>query len=234
MNSLGVTTRWVRRLRSLMVLLVATCALAGLAFIWRAAWRGQVLEAALGAAATLAILAATALWAAVLRLAPTVLRTQRRMARVHAEYSTPARYREVTEILLARGANVNAKSSDGKSPLHRAAEKGHVDVAEMLLVHFAKINAEDKDGVTPLHWATLGGHQATVELLLAHGADVTAQEATIDHLEPFPFNERIKESVVEICKTALIAASLHNLNLASTVRTRLAGVKERLMFHSYL
>ncbi|MCH7813950.1 MAG: hypothetical protein IID40_08010, partial [Planctomycetes bacterium] len=82
MNSLGVTTRWVRRLRSLMVLLVATCALAGLAFIWRAAWRGEVLEAALGAAGTLAVLAAAALWAAVLRLAPTVLRTQRRMARL--------------------------------------------------------------------------------------------------------------------------------------------------------
>ena len=57
---------------------------------------------------------------------------------------------------------------------------------------------------------------------------------SIDHLEPFPFNERIKESVVEICKTALIAASLRDLDLASAVRTRLAGVKERLIFHGHL
>ncbi len=57
---------------------------------------------------------------------------------------------------------------------------------------------------------------------------------SVDHLEPFPFNERIKESVVDICKTILIAASLRNLDLASAVRTRLAGVKEKLIFHGHL
>ncbi|MCP4248288.1 MAG: hypothetical protein GY778_14675 [bacterium] len=82
MNSLGVTTRWVRRLRGLMVLLVGTCAAVGLGFTWRAAWRGEVLDAALGAAATLAVLAAASLWSAALRLAPAVLRAQRRMVRL--------------------------------------------------------------------------------------------------------------------------------------------------------
>jgi len=57
---------------------------------------------------------------------------------------------------------------------------------------------------------------------------------SIDHLEPFPFNEHIKESVVEISKTALITASLQKIDLSSAVRTRLAGVKERLIFHGYL
>ncbi len=57
---------------------------------------------------------------------------------------------------------------------------------------------------------------------------------SIDHLEAYPFNERIRENVVEICKTALIAASLQNLDLACMVHTRLAGVKERLIFHGHL
>ena len=56
---------------------------------------------------------------------------------------------------------------------------------------------------------------------------------SIDHLESFPFNEHIKESVTNICKTALIAASLQNIDLSRAVRTRLAGVKERLIFHEY-
>lgn len=57
---------------------------------------------------------------------------------------------------------------------------------------------------------------------------------SIDHLEPFPFNEHIKESVVEILKTTLIATSLRGLDLASAVRARLDEVKKRFIFHGYL
>ena len=71
---------------------------------------------------------------------------------------------------LAKGADVNAKDKEGKSPLHYAERKA---VAELLLAKGADVNAKDNEGKTPLHCAT---RKDTVELLLATGADVNAKD----------------------------------------------------------
>jgi ankyrin repeat protein len=42
---------------------------------------------------------------------------------------------EIAELLLARGADVNAKTQNGTTPMHWAAIKDHKDVVEMLLQH---------------------------------------------------------------------------------------------------
>ena len=60
------------------------------------------------------------------------------------------------QFLLAKGANVSARSRKGlnlgKTPLHIAARFSSVDVARLLLVEgCADVNATDKDGNTPLH-----------------------------------------------------------------------------------
>jgi len=78
----GLTTVWVRKLRRLISVLVGVCVLAGLAYTWRAAWQADVFRAAIGAASTLAVLSAGAIWAASLRLAMALLGTQRRLGRL--------------------------------------------------------------------------------------------------------------------------------------------------------
>ena len=84
-------------------------------------------------------------------------------------------HKDVAELLLAHGADVNAKNNNGSTPLHFAAALGHKDVAELLLAHGADVNAKNKGGSTPLHFAAALGHKDVAELLLAHGADVNAK-----------------------------------------------------------
>ena len=46
----------------------------------------------------------------------------------------------------------------GITPLHRAAENGHVSVCELIMSHLKDKNPRDYDGNTPLHSAAQKGH----------------------------------------------------------------------------
>ena len=80
----------------------------------------------------------------------------------------------VTTVLLAAGADVNARNQRGATPLHMAARSNHnpAVVAELVRVG-ADINARDDEGNTPLHASRLFGHPPVVHLLLELGADPT-------------------------------------------------------------
>ena len=75
------------------------------------------------------------------------------------------------EVLLAKGAEVNARNAHGWTPLHVAAAGGDPAVIALLLQHGADVHAQSHIGATPLDNATTrGGRQAVIDLLLAHGA----------------------------------------------------------------
>jgi ankyrin repeat protein len=77
--------------------------------------------------------------------------------------------REIAELLIAAGADVNARHAEaGSTPLHYAIVKGHADIAALLLENGAVV------GVTSLHLAAARGSRVILELLLDHGADVKA------------------------------------------------------------
>lgn len=68
--------------------------------------------------------------------------------------------------------NVNAKTDkDGVTPLHIAAQEGHVDIVDYLLSNQADPNIKNKDGETPLHLAAQEGHDKIVRSLLSNQAD---------------------------------------------------------------
>jgi ankyrin repeat protein len=81
---------------------------------------------------------------------------------------------DVTGLLLASKADVNARGNDGRTALHVAARKGNKDASKLLLTSKANVNAKANDGKTPLHYAAGFGHKDVVELLLASKADVNA------------------------------------------------------------
>ena len=76
----------------------------------------------------------------------------------------------VVQLLLSKGAEVNAKMRWGETPLHVAAEKGHTHVANLLIVKGAEVNAKTLEGSTPLLLAKKTDRKDTVELLLKYGA----------------------------------------------------------------
>jgi ankyrin repeat protein len=80
------------------------------------------------------------------------------------------------ELLLAHGADVNAKDGTGKTYLCFAAENGQKDAAELLLAHGADVNAKCRGRMPPLLVAAYNEHGDLFELLLAHGADVNAMD----------------------------------------------------------
>jgi ankyrin repeat protein len=61
--------------------------------------------------------------------------------------------REIAELLIAKGADVNAKGDDGSTPLHSAAWYDRKEVAELLIANGADVNAKDDGGDTPLDMA---------------------------------------------------------------------------------
>lgn len=78
--------------------------------------------------------------------------------------------KEVAELLLAKGANVNAKDVFHDTPLHLAARSHRtLEVAELLLAKGADVNAKNYWGATPLHVAVEEGHSDVAELLRQHG-----------------------------------------------------------------
>jgi ankyrin repeat protein len=98
--------------------------------------------------------------------------------------------REVVELLLAKGADANAKTSQdlwrgyfgmtssvraGATPLHAAAASGDPNTVKVLLAHGAQLDARDESGDTPLHHAATSGNAGVVEFLIAKGADGNAQ-----------------------------------------------------------
>ena len=71
-------------------------------------------------------------------------------------YASRHDHRDVCELLLERGADVNAQTRSGKaSSLHRAAYSGCIAVVELLIRYGADPRLCDSDGQTPLHKVTL-------------------------------------------------------------------------------
>jgi ankyrin repeat protein len=91
-----------------------------------------------------------------------------------ATFRTPSignQRKEIVELLIAAGADVNAKDEGGQTPLHKAASGGHKEIVELLIAKGADVNAKISDGFhkgdTPLDNAK---HKPEiVDLLRKHG-----------------------------------------------------------------
>jgi ankyrin repeat protein len=79
--------------------------------------------------------------------------------------------RELLEVLIAAGANVEAKDRSGNSVIHIAAGAGAWQNVLRLIEAGADVNAKNKNGLTPIQLAVAGDRRLTVELLLTKGAE---------------------------------------------------------------
>lgn len=73
--------------------------------------------------------------------------------------------REVAELLLTHGADANAKTFSGWTPLHYAAALGYAHLVEVLLPRGADASVKDSAGRTPLALAVEAGYSDLAEVL---------------------------------------------------------------------
>ncbi|XP_044272381.1 integrin-linked protein kinase [Tribolium madens] len=80
---------------------------------------------------------------------------------------------KIVEMLLLRGARVNATNRGDDTPLHLAAAHGHREIVLMLLRQRADVNFTNEHGNTPLHYACFWGYREIAEDLVHHDAKVS-------------------------------------------------------------
>ena len=81
------------------------------------------------------------------------------------------------QVMLAHGADVQARTEDNQTSLHFAVDLKRLHTAELLLQHGADVNAQDTRQRTPLLMLVLRSTPiALVHLLLSHGANPNAED----------------------------------------------------------
>ena len=73
--------------------------------------------------------------------------------------------KEIVRMLLAAGADPNARSASGGTPLHTAAFTGDVVMVRLLVAAGADPSIEDEKGRTPLDLARERGHSEAAAIL---------------------------------------------------------------------
>ncbi len=84
--------------------------------------------------------------------------------------------------LLDEGANINARTANGSTPLLGALYYRYPQTSELLISRGADVNARTTQGVTPLHQAAWSDFPELCRLLLHRGADPNAR--TTDGVTP--------------------------------------------------
>ncbi|XP_005052748.1 PREDICTED: ankyrin repeat domain-containing protein 27 [Ficedula albicollis] len=72
----------------------------------------------------------------------------------------------LVDLLVAKGAIVNATDYHGSTPLHLACQKGYQNVTLLLLHYKASSDVQDNNGNTALHLACTYGHEDCVKALV--------------------------------------------------------------------
>ncbi len=78
--------------------------------------------------------------------------------------------------LLAHGAQLDAKATDGSTALHHALQWGQTECITLLLERGIDPNVRDNRGRTPIFWA-IGSQasKANIQQMLAKGADINTR-----------------------------------------------------------
>ncbi|HET8613397.1 MAG TPA: ankyrin repeat domain-containing protein [Sphingomonas sp.] len=105
--------------------------------------------------------------------------------------------------LMGKGADLNARDEQGRTPLADAALIGYTDGAQLLIDYGAAVDLADNRGETPLTLAVQGHDLATVRALVKAGADpkITDNVTGMSALDYARRDPRSKQ-ILQILETA--------------------------------
>lgn len=135
---------------------------------------------------------------------------------LNAELLAAARKSDAEKVkaLLDRGADVNARSPYGATPLFFACDRGSVEVVQVLLARGADVNAKDKFyGATVLNWALSKGKPEIIKMLVEKGAN--EKEAALSF--------GVRGGHVEVVKAALAQGGIKQ----ETLDKQLVAAKQK-------
>lgn len=123
---------------------------------------------------------------------------------------------EIAQLLLEKGADVEAKNYHDYTALHFASWCSENEIAELLLDREADINIKSHKNRTALHMAVNLGYSAMVELLLQKRADIEAtkpsRETPLNVAQLY--NRRAEINILrrEAIKRTRDSGSMHDLH----------------------
>lgn len=99
--------------------------------------------------------------------------------------------KRILDILIAKGANVNLVSSDGKTPISFFLEHKKEDLAEYLLTKYdVDLENADYNGLYPIHIAAIVSSPKMIELLSTKGASLTQEVSCHEKYTPITLAQK--------------------------------------------
>jgi ankyrin repeat protein len=102
----------------------------------------------------------------------------------------------VVELLLAKGANVNAQDGYYGTALQAASRNGHKEIVQILLKNGADVNALGGIYETARQAASENGHEKIVQILLERGAVDIPESVRCKVTKEEKMHEGIANSIV--------------------------------------
>jgi ankyrin repeat protein len=120
----------------------------------------------------------------------------------------------VMQVLLDRGAEIDLRDFESRTPLHYAAWAGQPSAARVLVERGAELEARDEKQCTPLHltirggprWALACDQAAVADLLIAAGGDVNATNP-LDMNRYTPLHACVHEGVQRLATARRLLAA---------------------------
>eukprot|EP00919_Chromeraceae_sp_WS-2016_P057927 GHVR01137276.1.p1 GENE.GHVR01137276.1~~GHVR01137276.1.p1 ORF type:complete len:300 (+),score=10.48 GHVR01137276.1:492-1391(+) len=86
---------------------------------------------------------------------------------------------EVVNVLISKGAEINANDRYRKTPLMYASMEGHQEVVKLLIGKGADVNYKDENGRTPLIDASMKGNLDMVKVLI-YSPDINTRDTDLN------------------------------------------------------
>ncbi|MDF2965326.1 MAG: alpha-latroinsectotoxin-Lt1a-like isoform [Rickettsiaceae bacterium] len=105
---------------------------------------------------------------------------------------------KVVDLLLSKGADVNARNDEGNTPLHLAAKCGYDEAVKVILSKGAEVNAINSENDTPLHLAISIHSVEVTRILITSGASLIIEgDVEVNRRSPIDIIEEMIEKSYE-------------------------------------